>query len=470
MKLLGFNITRNNAMAIAPVIKTVNNAVPSPNSLLSGIFDQAGYGTLDPLSMPFNLGFSNQYNPLTLNRILLSYTYMTHGIVQTLIDQPVEDAFRGGVIIKSEELENEDIDFLQKVMEQCKDLKEIKDVMKWAKLFGGAGLIINTDQDPQTELDIDLIDSNSPLSFIAADRWEILYNFLISGEIACPYNYYGQPIHKSRVLKVLGKEAPSFIRRRLQGWGMSEVERVIRDITQYIKEQDVIYQLLDEAKIDVWKIMNFNGSLLSAKGKEALQARFQFANIGKNYHSAIMMDTEDDYEQKQITFSGLAEMLKQIQIQVASAVRMPMTKLFGLSASGFNSGEDDIENYNALIESEVRAKAKEILATVIPIRCQQIFGFVPEDLTYEFHPLRVLTAEQEENVKNLKFNRHTALYNMGMYTGKEFDDALRQDNLLNIETEVGKGLREPEPPMTPIASVDMPTNPVKEKSPEKSLA
>jgi uncharacterized protein len=463
MKLFGLNITRENKR---PLPQTLNNATANSSSMLAGIFDQAGYGTLDPLSMPFNLGFSNQYNPLTLNRILLSYTYMTHGIVQTLIDQPVEDAFRGGVKIKSEELDNEDVDFLLRVMEQCNDIKEVKDVMKWAKLFGGAGLIINTDQDPQKDLEVKLITNDSPLSFIAADRWEILYNFMVSDQVECPYNYYGQQLHKSRVIKVIGKDAPSFIRKRLQGWGMSEVERIIRDITQYVKEQDLIYQLLDEAKIDVWKIMGFNGALLSAKGQSALERRFQFANIGKNFHSAIMMDKEDDYEQKQITFAGLAEMLKQIQIQVASAVRMPMTKLFGLSASGFNAGDDDIENYNALIESEVRAKAKEVLAKVIPLRCQQIFGFIPEDLTYEFKPLRILTAEQEENVKNLQFNRHSALYNMGMYTGKEFDDALRQENLISIETEVGKGVREPEPPMSPSAIIDIPQKPVKEKKPK----
>ena len=33
------------------------------------------------------------------------------------------------------------------------------------------------------------------------------------------YNYYSEVVHKSRVLKLKGIEAPSFIRPRLRGWG-----------------------------------------------------------------------------------------------------------------------------------------------------------------------------------------------------------------------------------------------------------
>jgi len=66
------------------------------------------------------------------------------------------------------------------------------------------------------------------------------------------------------------------------------------------------------------------------------------------------MDMKDDYEQKQITFTGLSDVLSQIRYGIAADVKMPMAKLFGMSASGFNSGEDDIENYNAMIESSVR--------------------------------------------------------------------------------------------------------------------
>ena len=422
-----------------PVTRT--NSLPDVNGL-DAVFGMAS--SVSPLSMPYQLSGDNSYAPVTLNRVLLSYAYMTHGVIQTMIDQPVEDAFRGGVKIICDELDDEDKKTLHGLMEELGDFTAIKHAMKWAKLYGGAGVLANTDQSPESPLDINKIGSRTPLAFIAADRWElILQAYHLEDR---PYNYYGQSVDKSRVCKVMGKEAPSFIRKRLQGWGMSELERTLRQVQMYTKNEDTIFELLDEAKIDVWKIQNFNSQMLSSLAAGQTNKRLQIATMTKNYHNAITLDKEDDYEQKQISFSGLAEMMKEIRVGVAASVRIPMTKLYGISAAGFSSGEDDIENYNALVESEVRAKAKEVLRFVVPLRCKQVFGFVPEVLDFEFKPLRVLGADQEENVKRAKFDRSIALYDKGMLSPKELMENLKTENIFTDQTEVGDGLREPEPP------------------------
>lgn len=454
-KTSAVNVARNRKSKSAK--QTKEN---STSSMLDGIFSGS---TLSTSSQPFQLGAATQYNPITLNRVLLSYAYMTFGIIQTFIDQPVEDCFRGGVDIECDELNEDDIKLLQDVLIELKDYDAIKNTMKWAKLFGGAGLIINTDQDPTEELDIEAIGENTPLAFIDADRWELVLSYIVEEKIPTPYNYYGQPIHKSRVLKVMGKEAPSFIRKRLQGWGMSELERVMRDFNAYTKNQDVIYELLDEAKQDVWMLDGFNTKLATAQGNKLVQDRLALANQLKNFSNAIMMDKNDLYDQKQITFSGLADIQNQNRIGVAAAIRMPMTKLFGMSASGFNSGEDDIENYNSLIESEVRAKAREPMHTIIKLRCQQLFGFIPEHFEVKFKPLRILSAEQEENIKDKKFNRASAQYAQGMFTPQEYAEQLRKDNITEMETEVGRGVRDAEPPQ-PSMDVDIPQKIVKPKA------
>ena len=149
---------------------------------------------------------------------------------------------------------------------------------------------------------------------------------------------------------------------------------------------------------------------------------------------------------------------------MAAAARMPVTKLFGLSAAGFNSGEDDIENYNSLIESEVRGQATEILLEVLPIACRILFGFAP-DVDFEFKPLRILSTEQEETVKTNKFNRISALYSQGMYTPKEYYEKLKREGLEDMDTEVGNGTREPEPPMA-SAGVDQPQDAAREEAPK----
>ena len=114
---------------------------------------------------------------------------------------------------------------------------------------------------------------------------------------------------------------------------------------------------------------------------------------------------------------------------------MPITKLFGISSAGFNSGEDDIENYNSMIEGEIRSKCKGHIITLVQIICQRIFGFMPDDLTINFKPLRILSAEQEETVKTQQFNRTISGYQSGLMEDYEAKEALNKGSLLPIEVD-----------------------------------
>lgn len=426
------------------------------------------YGS-QTIAQPFTLAESNAYTPLTLNRILLSYSFMTQGLIQTVIKQPVEDAFRGGIEIKSPELSEEEIALLMRTLKKSRkrdkktkfaarkvpsnsgapygnsDLAVAMSVMNWARLFGGAGLIVNTAQDFRSELNEDAIGEDTPLEFIAADRWELILsqtNVFQQGN-PCPYNYYGLPLHHSRVIKVLGVEAPSYIRLRLQGWGMSEIERCIRAINAFVKFETLIFELLDEAKIDVFKIMGFNDALLTDEGTQNTQRRVLLANRLKNYQNALAMDKEDDYAQKQITWSGLAEIWNELRMNLSSALKIPMNKLFGQSATGFGGGEDAIENYNSIVE-QVRVDAEPVVTEIVDLRCQQLFGFIPE-YTLHWKTLKVLDGVQEEEVKTKKQARAMELFAQRLVTGREVSQILRTDNLLHIDTEVSQGLRDVEP-------------------------
>ena len=117
---------------------------------------------------------------------------------------------------------------------------------------------------------------------------------------------------------------------------------------------------------------------------------------------------------------------------MAADLKMPLTKLFGVSAAGFNSGEDDIENYNSMIESEVRSKAKPIVIAVLGVICQKLFGFIPDDMMVDFKSLRILSAEQEENMKNSKYDRLIEAVANGLATPEQFMVGCNNDDLLPI--------------------------------------
>lgn len=387
-------------------------------------------------------------------RQLLSQVYVEHGIVQTLVDQPVDDAFRAGFEIKTDQLSKDEIEKLKVYCEKNQVIANLAQAIKWSRLYGGGGVLIITTQDPMTPLNLSALKPDTPLEFRAVDMWELYYetqnvsgNLFPGGALGANvgeyYNYYGKRVHRSRVYRVVGKEAPSFIRPRLRGWGMSELERLIRSLNQYLKNQDVIFELLDEAKVDIYKIKGYNAALMSKDGTQAITSRIQSANLIKNFNNAITMDAGDEYQQKQITFSGLSEVLLQIRQGIAADLKMPMTKLFGISSAGFNSGEDDIENYNSMIEGEIRNKNKFTVVDLLSIACQKLFGMIPDDMMIEFNPLRILNAKEEEEVKDSQFNRTMSAYQSGLVGDEETKKAINKDSLLPIEVDESTPAEDP---------------------------
>jgi phage-related protein (TIGR01555 family) len=396
------------------------------------------------LSQTDTLRRNNRYYYIFNDRLLLNTLYIEHGLIQTLIDQPVDDAFRGGLEIKSKQLDDEDIKELNQYLEVNEIYRKIMQAIKWGRLFGGSGLVIMTSQPSDKEFNINKLNKFSPLDFYPADLWELNLQYYLenpSQEITeeNPYMFYGKPLNKSRVLKFKGKEAPSMIRRRFRGWGMSEIERFIRSFNQYLKNQDVIFELLDEAKVDVYKLENFNSSLLS-NADQAIQTRIELSNMLKNYLHSLVMDKNDEYDQKQVTFQGLGKMLQEIRMGIASDLKIPITKLFGVSSTGFNSGEDDIENYNAMIDSEIRSKVKGLIIQVLKICIKKIFDIVVDDLNIEWKPLRILNAEQEENVKNAKTNRLLSLMSTGLIDISTAKQIINKDNLVSIDIKINDEL------------------------------
>ncbi len=471
-----------NAALVANAVKTTQALASSPipfvdmrdeasNAVHNGLADAIGFGQFNSFNFPQgSMGFpgSEQLsNPNTLFKNLrwflisnfrqvLSQCYVEIGLIQTIVDVPVDDALRGGIEIKSKQLDEEQIADLQISLDRDDDINTAGQAAKWNRLFGGAGIITMTDQDPEEELDLDSIGTDTPLEFRPVDMWELFwdkqntegYDPAIQAQDFEFYNYYGEKLHKSRVMRLKGLTAPSFIRPRLRGWGFSVVEILVRSINQYLKATDLGFEVLDEFKLDVYKMKNLINLLGSPNGQQKVMERVRLANWQKNYQNAIVMDSEDEFEHKQLSFAGLAEAMQGIRMQVAADMRMPMTKLFGQSVSGGigNNDQNDMENYNSMVESQVRNKIKYDLLRICEIKCQKLFGFVPDDLSIAFKPLRVLTATDEETVKTQKHTRLIAARERGEITTYEYRESCNKGNLFDITLDANGDKLNPNDP------------------------
>jgi len=417
----------------------------------NSLTDVAASLSIDPTSMNFATGgsslssygtiaYSQNYSLVTLNRIILTYMYSGMGLFQTAIQLPIQDGLAKGIKIESGQLQPEDIDAILDWFDTNNIFGHLESYRSWVRLYGGGALVINCDQDPTVPLNMKRL-YRAPIEFYDIDRWQLSTtsteqpDYLTYDDMTDADIFYlnGQKIDKSHLIIGMGKRAPSYIRRQLRGWGMSEGERMLRDLNNYLKTDDVLYEILDESKIDIYHIKDMANRLLTAGGTETITRRIQLANQMKNYVNALVLDQDEQFESKTMTFTGLADVKRENRIGVASALRMPMTKLFGLSASGFSTGESDLDNYNQMIESEIQLKMRPDIRRMIELACYNIWGYCP-DFRFSFPKLKETPELESAQIKESRGNTIYGLYDRGIVTnGKAIADELAKEEIISAE-------------------------------------
>lgn len=380
-------------------------------------------------------------NLLTYNRTNLSYRYATDGIFKTLIQQPIQDAMKGELQIKTDQLDEEEKEDLKDIINKKNIINTVKNLFVWNRLYGGAALIIEVaNQDCGDKLRFKDIEEGADVNFYAIDRWELsgsVYETLDQIKEANYYDkyfyYYSNRINSERLILLKGVEAPSLIRSSLMGWGLSAAEPLIEPSNIYKNTINLIYELMSEAKIDVYKIEGLNQLLATSSqnndNDKIVVDRLEIANRLKNYLNSIALDKEDDFIQKQLNFSGYVEILRELKLDICSAMKIPATKVWGMSASGFSTGEDDIMNYYTMIDGEIRPQLYNVLIKIIKIIAKAEYGILLTDLKVAFDDLVIIKQNDIEQSKQRQYTMFIDMYDKKLLTKKELGEALKQADI-----------------------------------------
>ena len=390
-----------------------------------------------------------KFDLLTMQYQLVTFLYKTYGILAKVVDVPVDDAYRyGGFEIQAETIDDNELKELENALKTNRDIENLKQGRKWARLFGGAALICLDGTDLKEPLNLENLEGK-PVEFVPIDRWQLNYSesninipngkWYLTTSYGNLEQYNGQEIHPSRIKLQRGKVAPFMIAQMVNYWGISVYEQIFQDMNQLFKSRDVLFELLDEAKTDILKLNSLQTALTNKGAMSALQRMVDFIARNKNYKSQITLSTDDDYDQKTMSFSGFEGILKEIRVMMAGSANMPVNKLWGEGVTGFGSGEDSLENYNGLIESEVRAADLDVILWILKIRCYQLFGREVEDLFIDWKELRVLSSIDEQNINDHKFANIMQLFDRQLLTPQETMEILKKQGLLLHDTKAIRG-------------------------------
>jgi phage-related protein (TIGR01555 family) len=394
--------------------------------------------------------FTQRYNTLTA-------LYRENWIVKRLIDVVAEDMIKNWYRINSQLAPDAKQQIIR--LERKTGLRsKILDGLKWGRLYGGAAAIIVIDGHEDildTPLDYDFILPGSFKGLIVVDRWsgispslEIVED-INDPDFGLPKYYdittesfgYGVRVHHSRVLRFLGRRMPYIEELDETYWGTSEIEHVFAEIKKYDNTSHNIANLVFQANLSVFKMDGFD-QLGSAPVSviNDLYNTLSMQNWMKSNQSMQIIGKDDNMEQHQYSFAGLSDIYEMFMLDVSGASAIPVTKLFGRSPAGMNAtGESDMTNYYDGIEEQQQATLRPIIDKILPIMCMSEFGSIPDDLDFEFEPVRRPSEDERKNILTQTSTAIIGAFNAGITSQKislkELRESARATGMWNNITD-----------------------------------
>lgn len=371
---------------------------------------------------------------------LLSDIYTTNGILTKFINMPVEDALSSGFRIKTDMLSETELKQLENKMLMEGDIMNLMEAFFWKRLDGGGGLITVTNSDYSKPFDEKKLKKGDPLYFKPFSKWQLhkdgttdlhTGNFEWDNFDGDQFTYFQKKLHRSRMFILKGVVCPHNKRVQTGGWGLSELEGVIASLNNFIKANQLIFEILGEYKVDILQLEGLHAMMMNAP--ESVHARAEEMARIKDMKSMLVLDAKDTFTARNLTFAGIPEILSKVENHLAAIFKIPATRFWGISASGFSSGSEDLEAYNVSLNSSVRTPAMPILLRMTQLRCIQLYGFIPDDLEIEYFPFRDATAADTELKKNGEHARIMDAFREGLITDKQYNEAVNRGGLLPIK-------------------------------------
>lgn len=377
-------------------------------------------------------GYYHKYR--TLLQKTMNDLYSTNWAAAKCVNIPIDDAFR-----EEREFQCEDAEALEEFKKECKRLdidNKIKTAMKWADVFGGAVIIINSKDDELSEpLDLNNFSQGDLVSLTVLDRWDIYpqqlqtQNPLRSDYLEAQYytlSKSGGLIHNSRVIKFNGENTTNYNKQLMQGFGISKYEKLYQSIMNSTMSPDLLINLLTQSNLDVYKVEGLKENLLEDGGDDLLIKRFNTVNKAKSVLNSVLIDKEDDYINIAKNFAGLSEVNKQFYQVLSGAADIPFNRFMGQGASGLaNTGEGDLKNYYDMVSSKRNeaGPAYEKLDKVIQL---DLFS-EDKNISYEFPSLFQLSDKEQAELDNKKANTDSIYLDRNVISEFDVKARLAQD-------------------------------------------
>jgi phage-related protein (TIGR01555 family) len=357
----------------------------------------------------------------------LTGLYEGNGLFSKIIDTPAEEALKHGfdLNLKSNEMNA----FVDEVLDDLEWDEKATTAIKWARLYGGALIVMLIDDGRGLEEPVDWEHIRSIDELRVYERsivqpdYASLYQQDYGGKgVGNRVSKFGQPeyyyvssiygsfkVHESRCLVFRNGVLPEQTSNATYlFWGMPEYVRIRRALRETVTAHTDSVKLLERSVQAIYSMKGLASLLTTDDGENQVLKRLQLVDTSRGLLNSIAIDSEgEQYDFKTFQFSGVKDVIDATCNMLSALTNIPQTILFGRSPAGMNAtGDSDFESYYNFVEKIQRLMLKRNLRTLLDVvfRAGIASGDVAEEPDYklEFKPLWSLSDTEQAAVDQTK--------------------------------------------------------------------
>ena len=357
----------------------------------------------------------------------LTGLYEGNGLFSKIIDTPAEEALKHGfdLNLKSDELNA----FVEDALDDLEWEERAATAIKWARLYGGALIVMLIDDGRGLEEPVDWEHIRSIDELRVYERsivqpdYASLYQQDYGGKgVGNRVSKFGQPeyyyvssiygsfkVHESRCLVFRNGVLPEQTSNATYlFWGMPEYVRIRRALRETVTAHTDSVKLLERSVQAIYSMKGLASLLTTDDGENQVLKRLQLVDTSRGLLNSIAIDSEgEQYDFKTFQFSGVKDVIDATCNMRSALTNIPQTILFGRSPAGMNAtGDSDFESYYNFVEKIQRLMLKRNLRTLLDVvfRAGIASGDVAEEPDYklEFKPLWSLSDTEQAAVDQTK--------------------------------------------------------------------
>lgn len=359
---------RRNNKSTRTVVKEVVRSDGFNNSVI-------GHGNRqkDPMS---NFGYK-------LNQImtdtLLANLFIGNSLAAKIVSTPADEATKHWISIKEDKNK-----YAETMLDKLSAELHFADGVRWSRLYGGSAIlmIVNDGGTLEDEINEDSIEEIEGLRVF--DRTQIFWNDGVLYDDPNNKNY-GKPeyyqinpisgmpfmVHESRLLLFTGDPLPELYKIAQQGWGKACLQGMYEEIVNNNHSHKLAILIMERMGQAILKLDGLLEVLdQGEEGEKQVKTRLDLIDMARSILNTIAIDSKDEFEIRNISVSGIPDLIDRFGFALSAACNIPFVILFGHNpkGSGLNqSGGTDLENWYNFVGQIQKRQIKKPLYRLIKL-------------------------------------------------------------------------------------------------------